>query len=347
MSTTKSDFINDNMPILSFASIKTNQQNITDFTKFCKSSETDFMRSSLLKLHAFISAYEAGEVITQNPNYSNEIKAIVQRMGSAAKEITSNKDFILELIYYLYDEEKFEPIFGFPINARTNSFVLNFDVFKSSLNFIFKNSFGEYIKSKPKEYLEVLSEIKSEIKTTVFIEMKLVNYFKYVCLFEILMMHLPNLGQSKLYFIKDFVFFNVNMLQCDKSCYQLKRGALSVFNHYFDVLLKFGIEVFKDYLSDLTRSFTSVVESVKEHDIRNYCLEVLRKLICDNYKHFGESIEKIDSFPNTSDYDDIREIYNQHHSQLHVDGLRGDIENFLRDCNRGADGLRSFKNNVS
>lgn len=306
----------------------------------------EFFKSALPKVHAFVSPYEAGEVLTQYPNYSNEVKAIVHKLGAASKEITPCSQLVLELIPYLHDDEKCKQVFGFGLNAKPNSFHLNFEVFESSLNFIFKHSLSEQLQTKPLEYLEALSDIKTDITTSIFIEVKLGNLFQYLCLFEIIMKKMTNSGSSKLYFIRGFVFFIVNIIVADHSSYRLKKAALSAFNYYFDTILNLGTDIFKDYLSDLARSFVSLVESVKESDIRASCLGVLKRLICDNHLHFEESIEKLDSFPNTPDYDDLRQIHNKYHRQHCSDGLRGDIENFLRDFNRGADGLRSFKNSV-
>lgn len=347
MSSTKADFISENTSLVSFVSLKTNQQNISELIKYCDTNEKEFIKLALLKFHAFISPYKAGEVLAKLPNYSNEVKTMVQKLESASKSIIPSSEIVLELTSHLYDEEKFMQVFGLCLHTKPNSFYLSFDAFESSLNFIFNNSLGEHFKTKSKEYFEVLSDIKTEIVTSVFIEVKLENLLKYFCLLEIILKHITPYIPLKLYLIRDFIFFNIKLIAAEGSCYQLRKAALSAFNYYFDTNLILGMDIFKDYLSDLCRSLVSIVESVKEIDLRNGCLEVLKKLIRDNHIHFGESIERLDPFPNTTQYDDLREIYNKHHNQYCSDGLRGDIENFLRDFNRGADGLRSFKNNVS
>lgn len=347
MSSTKADFICENTSLISFASLKTNQQNILELTKYCDIDEKEFTKCALPKVYAFISPYEAGEVLAKHPSYSNEVKTIVHKLGSASKDIIPSSEIVFELTSHFYDEEKSMQVFGLCSNTTPNSFHLSFEVFESSLNFIFKHSLGEHFKAKPKEYLEVLSDIKTDITTSVFTEVKLANLLKYLCLLEIILKHLTNSTPLKLYLIRDFVFFNTNLIAAEGSCYQLRKAALSAFNYYFDTNLMLGLDIFKDYLSELSRSFVSMVESVKHIELRTGCLEVLRKLVCDNHIHFGESIERLDPFPKSSHYDDLRETYNKHHNEYCSDGLRGDIENFLRDFNRGADGLRSFKNNVS
>ncbi|KAL5275475.1 ATM family protein [Megaselia abdita] len=347
VSSSKADFIRENRSAIAFIALKTNQQNILELAEFCETSEADFIKSSLPKVLAFISPYKAGEIIMMYPNYASEVKIFLNKTALALREITPSSGIVLDLILYLHDGEKFKQVFGFPLNSQCKTFHINFDVLKSSLNFVFKNSLGEHIKNNPKEYLEALDEIKTDTVTSIFTEVKLAYLFKYFCLCEIIMSNLENLESLKLYFIRDVIFFNINIIVEDNSCYTVKRAALNAFNFYFENMLMLGIDVFKDFLSDLSRSLISVAESVKESDIRNSCLEILKKLFCDNYKHFEKSIEKIDSFPNTSDYNDLRKIHNKHHVKQRLGGLRDDIENFLSDCNRGADGLKSFKNTIS
>lgn len=332
--------------MISFASLKADLQNNPEIIRFCNTSETEFINSSLSKVHCFISPYEAGEVLTDYPNYSEKVVKISRKLGSASKQIIPSSEILLDLISNLYDEEKFLQLFGFRLNAKPDSFNLNFDLFTSSLNYIFKSSLIEHFKAKPKEYLKALSCIKADIAVSVFIEIKLENLLKYFCLLEIIMKNITKSGSLAIYLIRDLVFFSVTLISSNKSCYQLKKAALSAFNYYFDMILMLGLDIFKDYLSELARSFVSVAESAKENDIRISCLGILKRLICDNHNQFSDSIEKLDPFPQSSDYDEIREVTIKYHDEYCPDGLRGDVENFLRDFNRGADGLKYFKNNV-
>uniref|UniRef100_T1GVK2 Uncharacterized protein n=1 Tax=Megaselia scalaris TaxID=36166 RepID=T1GVK2_MEGSC len=144
---------------------------------------------------------------------------------------------------------------------------------------------------------------------------------------------------------EDFLFFNLKLLSQKQNCYILKRSVLSVLWFFFDDFLNYGAEVLKDYLSQITRILISTAESVNESDLQEICLKLLKKLICENYELLGNSIGKIDSFPSTSNYKDLRDIHKKYQNLECSNGLRGDIENLLRDSKRGAEGLKVFKNN--
>lgn len=324
-----------------------NYQDIADLSKFCNIKESDFIDSSLPKVRAFVSPHEAGEVLNSYPNYSHEVKTLIKRLGVAAKDIQFSSEFIMEILVHLYDEEKIENIFGISLNKSKNFFRINFESFKSILKFISNNSLGNFIKSNTKDYIKIFDELKILVISSIFTEEKLKYLLKYVCLFEVMLESLKTFQVLNCFFIRDFLFFNLKLLSQKKNCYILKKSVLSVLWFFFDDFLNYGAEVLKDYLSQITRILISTAESVNESDLQEICLKLLKKLICENYELLGNSIGKIDSFPSTSNYKDLRDIHKKYQNLECSNGLRGDIENLLRDSKRGAEGLKVFKNNVS
>lgn len=194
---------------------------------------------------------------------------------------------------------------------------------------------------------KTLLSLKNKIFEAVTNQNRIKAIHQYTFFLSLVIENMNENSRWRHYFIKDTIYYVINLIHNLKNSDHILTLICNFLMAFLKQIVPEFCETFCPMLQITINSlkyFYKTLDSVKE-----LCLNMMHFLIVENSCHLMESIEKLDNFPNTPEFDGIRTVHSNIRYGNRKPNLEQEINFFLQhhDVSTRFDSLVHLRNTLS
>lgn len=361
------NFVEKYYELILLAILKNQIRSFDTFSTSLEMSPKNALVDLLPKCFAYLLPIEADCLGIKYEQKAEETKAKMDSLYSATEQssILLNKmsDVIGHVLENVYDRARFTEICGFEMEMIQSIETIDCASFDKSLNHLKK----KYPAMPPSQSIltffchqqnychfieKLLMMQKAKIQSTSLKEHKMLYLLQYYLLVEKLFDYLNDTSVKSDNSIKGFIVREVTnfltlLLPDEEFGIRLRETSANILSMFLEKILpKCAIEV-KVFLNKIVLSLVTICKN-PSRELALKCFSIVEFLVRTQEEALGDEIAKLDTFPDTSEFNELR----QHQLTIKKNllgefSLKQEIKHFLMVKKRKVEGLIALRQQLA